>query len=169
MNNSVRTASNDILSLKPEFCKLLVGLPLTSAEKDKLRHAVFFPQFRFLLRGNLNSKSAHSGSEVVEQRQQPDAAQPPHKKITMFDIEKVHTAAAVEPSLQLGGSRVHAPGSSRDLFGKPQSVASPVVAPAFSEHWLLQWQLCRLLFPTSSFSVLFQPVVLRAAEARFST
>jgi hypothetical protein len=71
VNNSMR--GSGVLGLKPEFCKLLSGLSLSSIEKDKLRHAIFFPHFRSLLRGNLNFDSADAGSEVMEQKQQLDA------------------------------------------------------------------------------------------------
>jgi hypothetical protein len=115
VNNSMR--GSGVLSLKPEFCRLLVGLSLSSTAKDKLRHAIFFPQFRLLLRGNLNYESADAGSEVVEHRQQPDNVQVVHgAQSSMPEIKEakftsqVHepTAALVKSPLQLGSTATQA-------------------------------------------------------------
>jgi hypothetical protein len=129
VNNSMRGGLNGVLSLKPEFCKLLVGLSLSSTEKDKLRHAIFFPQFRSLHRGNMNFEVADtrelSSSEVAEKRQQPDALQPPQNKRVNFEGQVHQPAAAAVVHSQLGGNTAHVPAIQDSALKLEDALLSP--------------------------------------------
>lgn len=68
--NTTRMHSTSNLTLKPEFCLLVNGCPLTAAQKDKLKHTIFWSQIRPYLQLKSSSESAQDIANRQQQRQQ---------------------------------------------------------------------------------------------------
>ena len=127
--NSMRYSSAN-LTLKPEFCYLVNGSPLTPNQKDKLKHAIFWSQIRPYLQVKLSSESAQDIAQQQQQRQQPQrehhqpstsSPTPPIKALGSDCPQHVHLQ---RPAVQVDASTFSASSEQPPGF-KSDDVLSP--------------------------------------------